>query len=132
MRVAATEGIVGAAAALRQPVRVPDTTAEPRYLMVNPETRSELAMPLIHKNRVVAVLDLESPELDYFNDEHVQVLSILASQLAVSLENRGCMSKWRAMKHVWSANCKRRSGCRGRLLRPVPVEDFGLDIARAN
>ncbi len=66
LRVAATEGIVGAAATLREPVIVPDVTADPRYLMVNPETRSELAIPMMHKGKVIGVLDLESPQINYF------------------------------------------------------------------
>src|SRR6202041_1862042 len=41
--VPAHEGIVGAAASARRPVVVPDVKADPRYLMVNPETRSEMA-----------------------------------------------------------------------------------------
>jgi phosphoserine phosphatase RsbU/P len=129
MRVTATEGIVGAAAALRQPVRVPDTTADPRYLMINPETRSELALPLIHKNRVVGVLDLESPELDYFNEEHVQVLSILASQLAVSLENARLYERVARDEARMERELHAAQRMQGALLRPVPMEDFGLDIA---
>ena len=87
VRSAPTEGIVGAAATLREPVLVPDVTADPRYIPVNPETRSELAIPMMHKGRVIGVLDLESPQLNYFTDDHVQTLSILAANLAVSLEN---------------------------------------------
>ncbi len=129
LRVAATEGIVGAAAALRQPVRVPDTTADPRYLMVNPETRSELAIPLIQQNRVVGVLDLESPELDYFTEEHVQVLSILASQLAVSLENARLYEQVARDEARMERELTAAQRMQGALLRPVPQEDFGLDIA---
>jgi sigma-B regulation protein RsbU (phosphoserine phosphatase) len=129
LRVAATEGIVGAAAALRQPVRVPDTTADPRYLMVNPETRSELALPLIHKNRVVGVLDLESPELDYFTEEHVQVLSILASQLAVSMENARLYERVARDEARMERELTAAQRMQGALLRPVPQEDYGLDIA---
>src|SRR5258708_29506113 len=66
LRVTPNEGIVGAAISSSQPVRVPDVTQDPRYFMVNPETRSELAIPLIHKGRVVGVLDLESPQTNYF------------------------------------------------------------------
>src|SRR6266446_4988234 len=87
LRVAATEGIVGAAATLREAVLAPDVSVDPRYLMVNPETRSEVAIPMMHQGRVIGVLDLESPQLNYFTEEHVQTLSILASNLAVSLEN---------------------------------------------
>jgi len=83
----ASEGIVGVRAALRQPVLVPDVTADPRYAMVNRKRVRKLAIPMIHKNRVMGVLDLEEPQLNYFTEEHVQTLSVLAAQLAVSLEN---------------------------------------------
>src|SRR5437867_6420808 len=66
LRVAASEGIVGAAATLREPVLAPDVTQDPRYLLVNPETRSELAIPMLHKGRILGVLDLESPQLNAF------------------------------------------------------------------
>src|SRR6266702_7734757 len=87
LRATASEGIVGAAATLKEPVLVPDVTVDSRYLMVNPETRSELAIPMIHKGKVIGVLDLESPQPNYFTEDHVQTLSILAANLAVSLEN---------------------------------------------
>ncbi len=67
LRVASTEGLIGAAAASGQPVRVPDVSKEPRYIMLNPETRSELSIPMIHKGRVVGVLDLESPRTQLFH-----------------------------------------------------------------
>src|SRR6202161_2995022 len=66
---------------------VPDVTLDPRYLRINPETRSELAVPMLSKDRVVGVMDLESPQLNYFTPDHVQALSILAAHLAVSIEN---------------------------------------------
>src|SRR6267154_1718021 len=87
LRATSGEGIVGAAATLKEPVLVPDVTADPRYLMVNPETRSELAIPMMHKGKVIGVLDLESPQPNYFTQDHVQTLSILTGNLAVSLEN---------------------------------------------
>src|SRR5689334_20439238 len=71
------EGIIGAAASSGLSVRVPDVTQDSRYRMVNAETRSELAIPMIHKGNVVGVLDLESPQLNYFTEDHVQALSIL-------------------------------------------------------
>src|ERR1700732_593372 len=129
LRAAASEGIVGAAATLKEPVLVPDVTVDPRYLAVNPETRSELAIPMIHKGKVIGVLDLESPQLNYFTDDHVQTLSILASNFAVSLENarlyeQVARDEARLERHV--AGAKR---IQGSLLRPVPTEDFGLDMA---
>src|SRR6267142_965399 len=86
LRATSGEGIVGAAATLKEPVLVPDVTVDPRSLMVNPETRSELAIPMVHKGKVIGVLDLERPQLNNFTADYVQTLSILAANLAVSLE----------------------------------------------
>ena len=81
------QGIVGAAANLRQTVVVPDVTKDPRYVLVNPETRSEMAVPLIYRGRVIGVVDLESPQLNYFTEEHARVFSTLAPQIAIAIEN---------------------------------------------
>lgn len=85
--VAFGEGIVGSAASLRQPVVVPEVTADPRYIEANPETRSEMAVPLIHRDRVIGVVDLESPQAGYFTDAHVRIFSTLAPQIAIAIEN---------------------------------------------
>ncbi len=129
LRAAPTEGIVGAAATLRQPVLVPDVTADPRYVMVNPETRSELAIPMIHKGRVIGVLDLESPQLNYFTDDHVQTLSILAANLAVSLENARLYERVARDEARLERDLQAAKRIQGALLRPVPAEDYGLDMA---
>jgi sigma-B regulation protein RsbU (phosphoserine phosphatase) len=129
LRVAATEGIVGAAATLREPVLVPDVTTDPRYLMVNPETRSELSIPMMHKGKVIGVLDLESPQRNYFTEEHVQTLSILASNLAVSLENARLYQQVARDEARLERDLQAAKRIQGALLRSVPTEDFGLDIA---
>ena len=46
---------------------------------------------MIYKTRVVGVMDLESPQLNYFTADHVQVLSILAAHLAVSDRKRAAL-----------------------------------------
>jgi phosphoserine phosphatase RsbU/P len=129
LRVAATEGIVGAAATLREAVLVPDVTIDPRYLMVNPETRSELAIPMIYKGKVTGVLDLESPQLHYFTAEHVQTLSILAANLAVSLENARLYEQVARDEARMERDLQAAKRIQGALLRPVPAEDYGLDVA---
>jgi phosphoserine phosphatase RsbU/P len=129
LRAAATEGIVGAAATLREPVVVPDVTADPRYLMVNPETRSELAIPMIHKGKVIGVLDLESPQLNYFTETHVQTLSILAANLAVFLENARLYEQVAQGEARLERDLQAAKRIQGALLRPVPTEDYGLDVA---
>ncbi len=129
LRVAATEGIVGAAATLREPVLVPDVTTDPRYLMVNPETRSELAIPMIFKGKVIGVLDLESPQLHYFTEEHVQTLTILAANLAVSLENARLYEQVARDEARMERDLQAAKRIQGALLRPVPTDDYGLDVA---
>ena len=86
-RIKLGEGLCGWAALHREPVLVGDVLEDPRYLRLIPETRSELVVPLIHQDRLVGVFDLESPELNRFSDEHLKILTPLASQVAVALEN---------------------------------------------
>jgi phosphoserine phosphatase RsbU/P len=129
LRVAATEGIVGAAATLREPVLVPDVTTDPRYLMVNTETRSELAIPMIYKGKVIGVLDLESPQLNNFTQDHVQTLSILASNLAVSIENARLYEQVAQGEARMERDLQAAKRIQGALLRPVPTDDYGLDVA---
>jgi phosphoserine phosphatase RsbU/P len=129
LRVAASEGIVGAAATLKEPVLVPDVTVDPRYVLVNPETRSELAIPMMYKGKVIGVLDLESPQLNYFTDDHVQTLSILAANLAVSLENARLYEQLARDEARLERDLQAAKRIQGALLRPVPAEDYGLDMA---
>ncbi len=55
--------------------------------MVNQLTRSELAVPLVYKNKVIGVLDLEHTRANYFNEDHQRTLVTLASQIAIAIEN---------------------------------------------
>ena len=81
------EGLCGAAALYKEPILVGDVSQDPRYLNLIPNTRSELVIPLIHKDRCVGVFDLESSVLDRFNEEHVKILTPLAAQVAIAIEN---------------------------------------------
>src|SRR5215467_12766532 len=81
------EGLVGTAAAHREPILVADVLKDPRYIHVVEKVRSELAIPLISRNRVVGVLDIESPHANYFQPHHQKALTLLASQLAVAIDN---------------------------------------------
>ena len=81
------EGLCGTAALFKEPILVDDVRKDPRYLNLIPETRSELVVPLVIKDRCVGVFDLESSVLERFNEEHVKILTPLASQVAVAIEN---------------------------------------------
>ncbi|HYM10992.1 MAG TPA: SpoIIE family protein phosphatase [Bryobacterales bacterium] len=80
-------GIVGAAAESKLPVLAPDTSKDPRYIASNEGIRSEVAVPLVARNRLIGVLDLESEQLNYFTEDHVRTLSLLAPQIATAIEN---------------------------------------------
>ena len=47
---------------------VPDVSKDERYIELNPETRSELCVPLIYKDTLIGVLDLENTRRGYFNE----------------------------------------------------------------
>jgi sigma-B regulation protein RsbU (phosphoserine phosphatase) len=86
-RVRLGEGLVGYAVLHREPVLVPDVSKDPRYISIVPDVRSELAIPMLLKDRCIGVFDLESPELDAFTKRDVEILTLLASQAAVAIEN---------------------------------------------
>ncbi|MGA9883342.1 MAG: SpoIIE family protein phosphatase [Candidatus Acidiferrales bacterium] len=123
------EGLVGAAGKLRRPIAVPDVSLDPRYRMSNPETRSELAVPMIYKGRVVGVMDLESPQLNYFTPDHVQVLSILAAHLAVSIENANLYEQLARDEQRMERDLSAARRIQGALLPRLPGRELGLDIA---
>src|SRR5271157_681376 len=81
------EGLVGNAAQSGQPVLVPDVSKDERYIMANPETRSELCVPLIYKDKVIGVLDIEHTRRNFFNEDHVRTLTTMAAQVAIAIEN---------------------------------------------
>ena len=81
------QGVTGAAFESRQVVRVADVTREPRYIVSHSDVLSEVAVPLVVRDRVVGVMDLESVRLGFFTDDHVRALSLLAPQIATSVEN---------------------------------------------
>jgi sigma-B regulation protein RsbU (phosphoserine phosphatase) len=81
------EGLVGWAALHREPVLVADVSQDPRYINMVPDARSELVIPMLIKERCIGVFDLESSELDAFTKEHRELLTLLASQAAVAIEN---------------------------------------------
>jgi phosphoserine phosphatase RsbU/P len=81
------EGLVGYAALHKEPVLVDDVTQDPRYIKAVEDVRSELVIPLLLKDRCIGVFDLESPELGAFTKKHVELLTLLAAQAAVSIEN---------------------------------------------
>jgi phosphoserine phosphatase RsbU/P len=86
-RIPITSGLVGASVREWRVINVPDVRKDARYLAMNPETRSEMIVPLFHKGRIIGVLDLEHTRTNFFNEEHERMLTTLAAQIAIAIEN---------------------------------------------
>src|SRR5437588_12982773 len=70
LRVKMGQGVTGRAAQTRQAVLAAEATQESFYLEAVPNVHSELAIPLIVKNRVIGVIDIEAREKGYFTEGH--------------------------------------------------------------
>ncbi len=83
------EGITGWVAENGEPLLVPDVTKDPRYysLPEASEMRSELAVPLRTKERVIGVLHVQSDHVNAFDESDLTVLQSLAQQAAIAIEN---------------------------------------------
>jgi sigma-B regulation protein RsbU (phosphoserine phosphatase) len=86
-RVKLGDGLVGWAAQHKEPLLISDVSTDPRYIKLVDDARSELVVPMLIKDRCVGVFDLESNELNAFNKEHKELLTLLASQAAVAIDN---------------------------------------------
>ncbi|HEY1265358.1 MAG TPA: GAF domain-containing protein, partial [Terriglobales bacterium] len=87
IRVKVGEGITGLAAQQREAILVNDVSKDSRYISIVSSVCSELAVPLIVKNRVIGVINIDAEEPDYFNEEHKRLLTLIASRMAVGIEN---------------------------------------------
>src|SRR6267142_7285252 len=87
MRVKVGQGVTGIAAERREAVLVDDVSQQKEYISAVPDVRSELAVPLIVKNQLIGVLDLESLRPNYFTEEHKRLLMLIASRMASGIEN---------------------------------------------
>ena len=82
------EGITGWVAGTGEPLLVPDVRQEPLYVwMRGSSTRSELAVPIKFKEKVIGVLDGQSDQLNAFDESDIMVLEALADQAAIAIEN---------------------------------------------
>jgi sigma-B regulation protein RsbU (phosphoserine phosphatase) len=81
------EGLVGWAALHKEAVLVSDVSKDARYISLVDDAQSEMVIPMLIKDRCIGVFDLESPELDAFTKEHKELLTLLASQAAIAIDN---------------------------------------------
>jgi len=79
VRIALDKGVCGAAARTRQTQRVEDVEAFPGHIACDSASRSELVVPLVKDDRLIGVLDLDSPRLARFDEEDQRGLEAIAA-----------------------------------------------------
>src|ERR671927_1747261 len=80
------EGFIGSVAVSGQPIISPDVRKDPVYINARDRTRSEMVAPIISNDEVIGVFDLESDELNAYSNDDLEVLMLLASQVAIIIE----------------------------------------------
>jgi len=121
-------GITGAAAESRQTIRVLNTMQDPRYIASQPDIHSEMAVPLIVQDRVVGVLNMESERIGNFTEEHQRTLSLLAPQIASSVENARLYEELAGREQRMDQDLKAARKLQ-KVLLPRDADIRGLDIA---
>ncbi|HEX7998270.1 MAG TPA: GAF domain-containing SpoIIE family protein phosphatase [Pyrinomonadaceae bacterium] len=131
LRLKMGEGIIGTVALTGEPVISPDVRTDPRYVNAREETRSEMVAPIISNEEVIGVFDLESDRLNAYTPDDLQVLLLLASQVAIIIE--------KVMLHEQLIEKKRLEGqlevARQVQLELLPADDpklEGFDICAYN
>jgi sigma-B regulation protein RsbU (phosphoserine phosphatase) len=122
-------GVVGAAAQAKEAVLVPDVSKDSRYISVNPETRSELAVPLIYQEKVIGVLDMEHTRRGYFTEDHKRTLTTLAAQIAIALENARLYEEIRKQEQRLERDLELARELQFRLLPETPPKLANLEVS---
>jgi diguanylate cyclase (GGDEF)-like protein len=87
VRLPVGKGLIGSAAQQKSTIYAPDVSKNPNYLAVCPLTKSEIAVPLIVRDKVVGVLDCQSEQFDYFDKETIELLTLFSMQASIALQN---------------------------------------------
>jgi len=130
-QLALGEGLCGTAALERKAIRVNAVESDPRYVRceMGLPVKSELVVPLIAKDRLLGVLDLESLQADAFTEGHELMLMILASTLAIALENARLYEELNRAKERMARDLERARVVQHALLPAEKPDIAGIDIA---
>src|ERR1700731_4502821 len=123
------KGVIGYAAKNKQAGLVPDVSKDPRYIQGNPETHSELAVPLVYKDKVIGVLDLEHTRRGFFTDDHKRTVTTLAAQVAIAIENAQLYEQIALQEKRLERDLAMARQLQFRLLPPTLPKLENLDIA---
>jgi GAF domain-containing protein len=88
VRIPLGSGVCGTAAARRATLIVPDVHAFPGHIACDAASNSEIVVPLLAGDRLIGVLDLDSPRLDRFDADDARLLEALADRLVAACDWR--------------------------------------------
>ncbi len=91
-------GISGRVALTGQSALLDDVREHPDYIEAEPETRSELAVPIKFGERVIGVINVEHPDEGTFDEQDRQALELLAAQAAIAIENA---RQYQELRHTY-------------------------------
>ena len=125
------EGFIGSVALSATPIISADVRKDPVYVNARDQTRSEMVAPIISNDEVIGVFDLESDQFNAYSEDDLEVLMMLASQVAIIIE--------KVMLHEQLVEKKRLEGqlevARQVQLELLPARDpelSGYDISAYN
>ena len=87
LSLALGEGVTGTAAARREPVLVGDVRNDPRYLNAVDAVRTELAVPMIARGKLVGVIDLQSTRVNAYTEYDRALLRLIAARVGIAIDN---------------------------------------------
>lgn len=96
MKVEVGKGVTGWVAAHRRPLRLHNVHEDPRYIETSANTKSELAVPLIYRNEVLGVINVESEQQDAYSENDEEMLGTLGGSLAAVIANARLVEQIRA------------------------------------
>src|ERR1700757_620654 len=87
IRLGLQQGVTGAAARQKRPIYARDVSKDPNYVTSAKNTCSELAIPLMVQDEVVGVLDCQSENVNQFDNDTIDLLTLFSTQASMALQN---------------------------------------------
>lgn len=84
-RISRTQGVVGRALRIQQPILIPDVTDDPDFLRADQDVRSEICIPLFNGDRVFGVLNVESSREYQLNEDDLKIMITLGEQINIAI-----------------------------------------------
>ncbi|BCR04577.1 hypothetical protein DESUT3_16460 [Desulfuromonas versatilis] len=122
-RIVVGQGIMGKVAQTGQPILVVDLAQSPDYVPGIQGARSELAVPLVARDRVIGVFNVESPRPHAFVAEDIAPLMTMAGQAAIAIENARLYQNLRAV----SSRFQELSQFNSRILKSANLGIYTVD-----